>query len=357
MIKLNPNYKTLFATLLFSIGLSHVASQCPRCREPKTCRNFVNKDPTQDLDTFYKQASGLYQNSQGQDLRDELNSLSTTGHRNLGYDCVWSALAITERDTNATDDDDSVLLFYSQESIPRLCRDCGNNDGDNWNREHLWPKSRGFKNRNRFEHNDIHHLVPADKSINGVGRNNRDFGEGGNPFVEGGDERPCNGCKITGSPTNGTWEPPNAVKGQVARMMMYMDIRYSSLELVPEDIATNNRDGKLGNLVTLLKWHCEYAVSDKERARNDKVETLQGNRNSFIDHPEFAKEIWPEYNESIWSKGCEFEKAKDEDSVDEKPIKEEPTDELPGDSPTSVWINEFHYVRFTLFSLRLYYCC
>ncbi len=331
MIKLKPINKALLATLLFSIGFSHVSSQeCPNkvkaCGEPKTCRNFVNKDPTKDLDTFYKQATDFYQNGQGEDLRKELNRLSTIGHKNLKYDCVWSALAITDRnETNA--DDDSVILFYSNQTIPRLCRDCNNNADDNWNREHLWPTSRGFERESTFEHNDIHHIVPSDRSINREGRGNRDYGEGGTLFKDGSNERTCEGCKITGNKTNGTWEPPNGVKGQVARMMLYMDVRYKNLELVAQKEATNKKDGRLGNLETLLKWHYCEDVSDKERARNDKVESLQGNRNPLIDHPEFAMEIWPEHMETIRSKPCPGEK--------------------PKESPVSVWINEFHYVSFT----------
>lgn len=300
----------------------YAQSSCPKCGEPKRCRKFVNKNPTSDLDAFYEEASIFFNNNQGDDLRDELNTKTTEGHRNLGYACVWSALAITDADPM---NEDNVMLFYSQESMPRLCRVCREkDDDDNWNREHLWPTSRGFDSKGRFEHNDIHHLVPTDKSINGGGRSDRDFGEGGANFTEGEKARACDGCKFTGSQQNGTWEPPDAVKGQVARMMFYMDIRYNTLDLVPEKIAKKN--GKLGNLVTLLKWHCDNDVTDKEKSRNDKVEELQGNRNPFIDRPEFAKVIWPQYSDSIWSNGCKWEK-----------------DDEPRDRPLSIWINELHY--------------
>lgn len=171
----------MISSLLPAIGLllifnqevhvSAQASSCRRCDEPKNCsRIFVNKEPTKDLDSFYERSTTLFnQGGRSQELRDELNAIITEGHKNLSYDCVWSALAITDAALDPEDSTtkDDVMLFYSQQSIPRLCRVCQRtlNEGDNWNREHTWPKSRGFKSRGRFEHNDIHHLVPTDKSI------------------------------------------------------------------------------------------------------------------------------------------------------------------------------------------------
>lgn len=344
----NQSTVSLFLFLISSILFNKCLATCPKCGEPKTCRRFVNKavSTKDELDTLYERATVLFNNDQASadDLRNELNQVSKKGHENLFYDCVWSALEITDR---APDSSDNVTLFYSQESIHRLCRICKNiEDGDNWNREHLWPRKRGLGGRGNFEHNDIHHLVPTDKSINGDGRNNRDFGKGTEEFTEitrNNTEtnttetnttvpRKCDGCRIDGSDNqNGVWEPPDVVKGQVARMMLYMDVRYTKLELVPEKIAPNPEKGRLGDLVALLEWHCNYTVSVKEVTRNDDVERLQGNRNPFIDRPEFAKKIWPEYFDSIWSKGCEWEKE------------EKPKDKRKKVVAPSVWINEFHY--------------
>ena len=103
------------------------------------------------------------------------------------------------------------------------------------------------------------------------------------------------------------------MKGQIARMMFYMDVRYEGndqgttrtpdLKLVDE--GTENRSPELGYLSDLLKWHCMYPVTATEKKRNDSVQSWQGNRNPFIDRPEFVKAIWngPEFD-SIW-KNCD----------------------------------------------------
>ena len=88
------------------------------------------------------------------------------------------------------------------------------------------------------------------------------------------------------------------VKGDTARMMFYMAVRYEGgdnsstpdLELV--DRTTSSGEVFFGKLCTLLQWHRNDPVSDAERQRNNVIYSWQGNRNPFIDHPEFVSEIW-----------------------------------------------------------------
>ena len=90
--------------------------------------------------------------------------------------------------------------------------------------------------------------------------------------------------------------------GQIARMVFYMATRYetgdnASPENMPDlrivkDNSKQSKEANLGNLCTLVKWNEEFAVTDFEKRRNDRVQELQCNRDPFIDHPEFVDSIW-----------------------------------------------------------------
>lgn len=178
-----------------------------------------------------------------------------------------------------------------------------------WDREHIWCKSHGFKGKTKSgsessastneAYNDCHHLRAAEHIAN-INRSDKDFGEVLEPTGEN-----EYGCKWTDS----VFEPRDEVKGDVARMLFYMMIRYGeyskdtflsyvgetetefayNLLLVDEDTTTTSMgDGRLGKLSTLLKWHYEDPVSNREIYRNNVVYRYQKNRNPFIDHPEYV---------------------------------------------------------------------
>ncbi len=106
---------------------------------------------------------------------------------------------------------------------------------------------------------------------------------------------------MTESPGNKTdrdsFEPADNVKGDVSRMLFYMDVRYEGnddskvgdLSLVDK---TGTSGNELGKLCTLLEWHAQDPVSNWERRRNERIYERQGNRNPFIDHPEWASSIY-----------------------------------------------------------------
>lgn len=251
------------------------------CNPVKTC----SKDefqPIDDLDEYYATAAGL----SGDDLRKELNSI-IRDHRRYSYGCVWSALADLDRDGN---NPGFVIDWFTNKSIPLLRRDCGFNDGDSWNREHVWAKSQGFPKEEQHAYTDVHHLRAADRSINGD-RSNYDYKTGGIANTE------CTECGVDVS--GKTWEPADFRKGQLARVMLYMDVRYEGddesdtpdLVLVDESVS-GNKDPTSGYLSDLLGWHCAHPVSDEERARNDGVHSWQGNRNPFIDNPAYVESVF-----------------------------------------------------------------
>ena len=96
---------------------------------------------------------------------------------------------------------------------------------------------------------------------------------------------------------------------------------------------------ELGYLSELLRWHCNYPVSDTERIRNNGVQTWQGNRNPFIDRPQYAKQIW---NDPMWDSIW--------DNCGDTP---NPSTPPTVSSSPSIWINEFHYVRIVLIHMLI----
>lgn len=163
------------------------------------------------------------------------------------------------------------------------------NYGKGWTREHVWAKSHGDFGTTKGAGTDAHHLRPADASVNSA-RNNKDFDDGGTEYIDG--DYPT-GCKRDVD----SWEPQDSEKGDVARMLFYMAVRYEGENDEPDlELAdsVNTYPALLhGKLSALLQWHQLDPVDNWERRRNDIIYTdFQGNRNPFIDHPEFVDKIW-----------------------------------------------------------------
>ncbi|MBY8911284.1 endonuclease [Bacillus sp. YC2] len=231
--------------------------------------------PSADTDTYYKEASG----KSGTALKSSLHRI-ISGHTKLSYSQVWNALKETDEDPA---NPNNVILLYTQES--RAKSKNGGSVGD-WNREHVWAKSHGNFGTAAGPGTDIHHLRPADVQVNSA-RGNMDFDNGGTEYP-----------KAPGNYYDGdSWEPRNEVKGDVARMLFYMAVRYEGDDGYP-DLELNEKTGNgsapyMGKLSVLLKWNKQDPVDSTEKRRNDIIyEDYQHNRNPFIDHPEWADEIW-----------------------------------------------------------------
>ncbi|MEO0531821.1 MAG: endonuclease, partial [Planctomycetota bacterium] len=161
----------------------------------------------------------------------------------------------------------------------------GWDSGNSWNREHTWPRSRGV-NSSGPDNSDLHQLRPSDPDINNSRGNlnfGGEFGQQGFGIVSDG----------------GTyWYPGDADAGMIARQQFYMEVRYDgsdsstdNLELLSGNPSTNTPH--LGNLDRLLEWHYLAAPDDFERRRNDVIfDSYQGNRNPFVDHPEFVWSVF-----------------------------------------------------------------
>lgn len=206
---------------------------------------------------------------------------------------TWEILSEADKDPN---NNNNVLCIYTGRSIPVADRDGSSSASVLWNREHVWPKSLGFKNNSMTAHNDCHHLHASEKGINST-RGNKDFGE------------VSNGSRDSyGNSWNSSYfEPRDEVKGDIARSILYMVVRYDGdtcknceldLEMVDGVADTGSVEsgvkGYIGDIDTLIKWHYEDPVSEEEKNRNEIVYSYQKNRNPFIDHEEFVAYLYTE---------------------------------------------------------------
>lgn len=230
----------------------------------------------------------------GQELHDSLNNI-ISGHVEFPYTSsatdTWDILKETDRDTL---NPNNVILLYSGWSVDGAQE---YNSGNGWSREHVWAKSRGDFGTAIGPGTDVHAIRPADISVNAA-RNNRWFADCAEEYIDA--DGP------TGSYTSSSgwyWQPRDAVKGDVARMIFYMAVRYDGengeldlqvIDSIPSDNFTNLPiHAKISDL---LQWHLDDPVNDWERNRNDIIYyNYQNNRNPFIDHPEYALDIWGEY--------------------------------------------------------------
>ncbi|MEU4780371.1 endonuclease [Micromonospora sp. NPDC023633] len=232
--------------------------------------------PGGDYDsTYYANAIG----KSGTALRSSLHSIIKVQTK-LSYDQVWEALRDTDQDPANSN---NVILLYTGRSQSKTSNGGG---VDDWNREHVWAKSHGDFGTATGPGTDVHHLRPTDVSVNST-RGSKDFDNGGSPVAE------APGCYTDAD----SWEPRNAVKGDVARMIMYMAIRYEGTDGWPNlelNQSVNNGTAPYhGRMSVLLQWNQADPPDAFEKRRNQRIyERWQGNRNPFVDHPEWASAIW-----------------------------------------------------------------
>ena len=264
-----------------STPTTEICTNCPDLSKVSDRTTYVEA-------TYYTAANAADTNA----LRAAITTDISANHKQLTYSEVWTALTNTDEDP---DNADNIILLYTGRSIAKADNGSGSasSNQDFWNREHTWAKSHGFPESSQLGYTDIHHLRPTDISMNSD-RGNRDFDIGGTPN----DEAPAN------MSTENTWEPRDEVKGDVARMMFYMDVRYDAgtestmpdlilVDTVGTATSTlNDGKGELGKLCTLFDWHSQDPVDTVETNRNHSIYEYQGNRNPFIDHPEWVDSLY-----------------------------------------------------------------
>ncbi|AZS87102.1 endonuclease I family protein [Streptomyces griseoviridis] len=225
--------------------------------------------------TYYKNAIG----KTGTSLKSSLHTIISSQSK-ISYSAVWDALKATDQDPNNSS---NVILLYSGVSRAKSLN--GGDVGD-WNREHTWAKSHGNFGEATGPGTDLHHLRAADVQVNST-RGNLDFDNGGSSVTNGG------GSKVDSD----SFEPRDADKGDVARMILYMAVRYEGddgwADLEPNEKVNNGSNPYIGKLAVLKQWNEQDPPSAFEEKRNDVIyNTYQHNRNPFIDHPEWVEAIW-----------------------------------------------------------------
>lgn len=224
----------------------------------------------------------------GVQLLRALHELSGRGYKAKSYDEAKSYLFSTA-DQVVVNGRRGVVDAYSGIFEPGTSGNGGsygehgdeNHDGrvddKGMNVEHIWPQS--FFAKLLPMRSDLHHLMATFIYPNGV-RGNLPFGE-----VRGrGDYSNDAGARRG----QGVFEPPDAVKGRVARALLYFYTRYHDRNI------TNGAFGDAfwnSKLEMILRWNRQFPPTDWERARNDAVERFQGNRNPFVDDPSLADRI------------------------------------------------------------------
>jgi len=278
---------------------------------------------------YYNTATGS-----GYTLKTQLKTIITNGHIDRGYGSgtsqtnngLWTAYGTTDRDNGiGYENDNTIVDMYSENptgSDPYTflynSEQCGTNgpEGACYNREHLVPQAYFDHYQTNPMRNDPHHVVPTDSKVNGW-RDNWPFGVVENsttsPCNSGATNTPCNtqngskkGNNINSGYASGfsgtVFEPVDAFKGDIARCVLYFGTRYEDLMDDFYNGATVASkamfDGSIDNVFSptflniLLTWHQQDPPSTKEIIRNNAIYTFQGNRNPFIDHPEYVCLIW-----------------------------------------------------------------
>jgi len=238
---------------------------------------------------YYSSVNGMT----GDRLKLSLHNI-IKDHTTISYGQIWNAFWSTDNKGNGV-----VWDMYSDRPNGNppytyyLGQDqCGNYDseGDCYNREHSWAQS--WFNDQTTPRTDLHHIFATDGYVNQK-RSNYPFGEVSSASWTSQNGSKLGSCKTPGY-TGTVFEPLDEYKGDFARALMYMSVRYYG-----EDGSWGNSDMTTKSVIKpwaiamLLRWNELDPVSQKEINRNNAIyNDYQHNRNPFIDHPEYARMIW-----------------------------------------------------------------
>lgn len=262
---------------------------------------------TSDYGSYY---NGLDESLQGTAFRKQLASLITSTHKTQtsyksnGTTGLKQIYAHSDVDPNNSA---NIIWFYTGTSI--YYNGFGSNISDT-NREHVWPKQGGDAFPvDSGPGSDAHHLRPANAQLNSS-RGNNNFGEvstiNKNIVTENGSTSYKNLCYQASS----TFYPGETFRGATARILMYMQTRWGD-QYNLKFVLGSGYSKTIGDIEDLMKWHYQEPPTEAEIVRNNYVYSIQGNRNPFIDHPEYATMIYcydgQSYNSKLQSVAAEYD--------------------------------------------------
>ena len=253
---------------------------------------FNTVNPSVSLSSYYSSLEGL----SGATLKQAVQNLVANSNVHLhSYADMWDIIRVA--DTNPANSG-QIWDMYLEVPMSKIDQQSGSSIVGKWNREHIFPQSRGgfdvamgdfadgigvWNNTNAATTidgvSDAHH-VRAESGQENSSRNNKNYGTINSPTVYAGP---------TG--TQGSW------RGDVARACFYMAVRFNGLNVLNGDPSeylpsTTTSSGNIGDLATLLSWNVSDGRDDYEMNRNNYVQTWQHNRNPFIDYPLLADYIF-----------------------------------------------------------------
>jgi endonuclease I len=261
----------------------------------------TTNDPSGIPAGYYNATAGLTCSP----LKTALFNIISANYTQLTYGQVWTAYQTTDLHRNDANTADIIWDMYSDNpagaepyTYTYGTDQCGNynSEADCYNREHSFPKS--WFNDGYPMYSDLNHLFPTDGYVNNR-RGNQPYGTVSAPTWTS-----LNGSKLGPNTYPGftgvTFEPRNEYKGDLARGQLYMATRYQHLVAGwqgngnANDVLNGSSYQAFDNwyLKMLFDWHNADPVSTKEINRNNVVYTFQGNRNPYIDHPEYVYQVW-----------------------------------------------------------------
>jgi endonuclease I len=280
-VKRTQTYRNLSIFLVFFVALIiyYVATDnepyTPEYSADQNAQGFYYYHLVGSEDYYY-QANNLIGNS----LKDELHDIISDNVTLKTYNETSHILEDTDQ---SIEDITKIWTIYDGSIINAIW-----DSGDTWNKEHVWPNSRlGVERVESYQRNiasDLHNLRGATPSINSS-RSDRFYSDGEGTY---------------GITEDGGFYPGDEHKGDVARILFYMAVMYqdtltltNDLQLLLDETDHYTEEGaRMGRLSLLLQWHKEDPVSQFERNRNEVIFGYQGNRNPFIDKPEYVHLIW-----------------------------------------------------------------
>ncbi len=243
---------------------------------------------------YYDSAAGL----NGASLKTALFAIVQNPNV-TSYSGLWTSFQTTDKD-NYYEKDGSVMDIYSENpttidpyNFSYTADQCGTYaaEGGCYNREHSFPKS-WFSSATPM-YSDLFHIYPTDGKVNGM-RSNYPYGPNNGESYTSQNGSKLGACTATGY--SGTvFEPIDEFKGDLARTYFYMATCYEDKISGWNSVVLDGTAFPAYNtwfLNILLQWSAQDPVSQKEIDRNNAIYAIQGNRNPFIDHPEYIDAIW-----------------------------------------------------------------
>ena len=279
--------KRIFTSLLLNFTLISIAQE--------NITQSVNSIPP----GYYNTATGT-----GYVLKTQLHNI-INDHFDRGYAGLYTTYTTSDKDFYY-ENNGTLLDMYTENPTGPECEfvyginqddgTLGNAECERYNREHLIPQSV-FGSGIQPMFSDAHFVVPSDKYVNAQ-RGDFPFSKvsiANSTYSNDSKKGPNLNSGYSAGYSGTVFEPIDEFKGDIARMLLYFATRYEDLVAGWSFTMFNNTSNQVFTsqaINVLLTWSNNDPVSPREIDRNNAIYARQNNRNPFIDHPEYAMQIW-----------------------------------------------------------------